>query len=158
MTPTSRTHIIRCRFKGYRVTPELIERVRSRTWNPDANEDDREQRNAMAARGYWQAYQAVQKSLARVLQGENSGQVADEDHGTWYRDLVAPSVTVGLLKRADLAGYRNGQVYIRKSMHVPLNREAVRDAMPAFFDLLRDETHPAVRAVLGHFVFVYIHP
>jgi Fic family protein len=43
-------------------------------------------------------------------------------------------------------------------MHVPLNREAVRDAMPAFFDLLLEEKDPAVRAVLGHFVFVYIHP
>lgn len=58
----------------------------------------------------------------------------------------------------DLAGYRNGQVYIRQSMHVPLNYDAVRDAMPAFFELLRDETDPAVRVVLGHFVFVYIHP
>jgi len=71
---------------------------------------------------------------------------------------VAPSVTIGLLKPADLAGYRNGQVYIRKSMHVPLNRDAVRDAMPALFDLLREEPHPAVRVVLGHFIFVYIHP
>jgi len=43
-------------------------------------------------------------------------------------------------------------------MHVPLNRDAVRDAMPAFFDLLREEPHPAVRVVLGHFIFVYIHP
>lgn len=43
-------------------------------------------------------------------------------------------------------------------MHVPLNVEAVRDTMPALFDLLREEDHPAVRAVLGHFVFVYIHP
>jgi hypothetical protein len=145
-------------IEGYRVTRELIERVRSGTWNPERNEGDREQRNAMAARGYWQAYQAVQKSVGRVLQGENPGLVADEDHGTWYRELFAPSVTVGLLKPADLAGYRNGQVFIRKSMHVPLNREAVRDAMPAFFDLLREETEPAVRAVLGHFVFVYIHP
>jgi Fic family protein len=41
---------------------------------------------------------------------------------------------------------------------VPLNREAVRDAMPAFFDLLREEPYPAVRVVLGHFIFVYIHP
>jgi hypothetical protein len=112
----------------------------------------------MAARGYWQAFQAVQKSVGRVLQGENPGLVADEDHGKWYWELFAPSVTVGLLKPADLAGYRNGQVFIWKSMHVPLNREAVRDAMPAFFDLLREETEPAVRAVLGHFVFVYIHP
>src|SRR6266699_865052 len=145
-------------IEGYRVTPELIERVRNGTWNADATKGDREQRNAMAARGYWQAYQAVQKSVGRVLHAENAGQVADEDHGTWYRELFAPSVAVGLLERADLAGYRNGQVYIRKSMHMPPNHEAVRDAMPAFFDLLRGETHPAVRVVLGHFLFVYIHP
>ena len=30
--------------------------------------------------------------------------------------------------------------------------------MPAFFNLLRNEEHPAVRIVLGHFIFVYIHP
>ena len=43
-------------------------------------------------------------------------------------------------------------------MHVPPRAEAVRDLMPAFFELLENETEPAVRAVLGHFVFVYIHP
>jgi hypothetical protein len=145
-------------IEGYRVTRELIECVRSGRWNPDAHEGDRDQRNAMAARGYWLAYQAVQKSVRRVLRRQNPGLAADEDHGTWYRELFAPSVTAGLVRPADLAGYRNGQVYIRKSMHVPLNRAAVRDAMPAFFDLLREETHPAVRVVLGHFLFVYIHP
>jgi hypothetical protein len=145
-------------IEGYRVSPELIERVRSGTWNPERNEGDRGERNAMAARGYWQAYQVVRESVRRVLDGENAGLVAEEDHGAWYRELFAPSVAVGLLKPADLAGYRNGQVYIRKSMHVPLNQEAVRDAMPAFFDLLREETDPAVRVVLGHFIFVYIHP
>lgn len=30
--------------------------------------------------------------------------------------------------------------------------------MTAFFKLLRDETNAAVRVVLGHYVFVYIHP
>jgi len=93
-----------------------------------------------------------------VLGGDNAGAVADDDHRAWYREMFAPSVTAGILKPSDLAGYRNGQVYIRQSMHVPLNREAVRDAMPALFDLLRKEVHPAVRVVLGHFVFVYIHP
>ena len=43
-------------------------------------------------------------------------------------------------------------------MHVPLNRDAVRDSMPTFFDLLKEETHPAVRVVPGHFIFVYVHP
>jgi Fic family protein len=30
--------------------------------------------------------------------------------------------------------------------------------MPVFFELLAAEPHPAVRAVLGHFFFVWIHP
>ncbi|MET0105775.1 MAG: Fic family protein [Sedimenticola sp.] len=145
-------------IEGYRVSPELIERVRSGTWNPDDDENDREHRNALAARGYWQAYQAVRKSIDKVLDGNNPGAVVDDDHRTWYREMFAPGVTAGLLRPADLAGYRNGPVFIRRSMHVPPSREAVRDAMPAFFDLLREEEDPAVRVVLGHFIFVYIHP
>jgi hypothetical protein len=145
-------------IEGYRVNRELIERVRGGQWNPEANEADRQHRDALAARGYWQAFNAVKASLRRVLGGANAGTVADDDHGTWYRELFGPSVAAGLLKASDLAGYRNGPVYIRRSKHVPLNADAVRDAMPAFFELLRNEPDPAVRVVLGHFIFVYIHP
>lgn len=145
-------------IEGYRVNRELIERVRAGNWNPDVNEDDRTQRNALAARGYWQAFQAVRDSVQQVLAGGSAGTVAEEAHRIWYRELFGPSITAGLLRAADLAGYRNGPVYIRRSMHVPPNREAVRDLMPALFELLREETEPSVRVVLGHFVFVYIHP
>jgi len=145
-------------IEGYRVNPELIERVRSGNWNPDNDGNDRERHNALAARGYWQAYQAVRESIKRVLDGDTSGTVAQNDHSTWYREMFAPNVTAGILRPADLAGYRNHPVYIRRSMHTPPRYEAVRDAMPAFFDLLREETNPSVRVVLGHFVFVYIHP
>lgn len=145
-------------IEGYRVSPELIERVRSGTWNPEADEQDREYKDGLAARGYWLAYQTVLKSLNRVLAGENPGLVADEEHGDWYREMFAPSVTAGLISASDFAGYRNGQVYLRGSIHVPLNCDVVRDAMPVFFELLSEETEPAVRVVLGHFIFVYIHP
>lgn len=145
-------------IEGYRVSPELIELVRSGSWNPDLKEKDSEHRDALAAHGYWLAFQAVQRSIRRVLQGENPGLVADEDHGAWYQEMFSPSVAAGLLRAADLAGYRDGQVYIRRSMHVPLPREAVVDTMPVFFEMLAQETEPSVRAVLGHFVFVYIHP
>jgi Fic family protein len=30
--------------------------------------------------------------------------------------------------------------------------------MPAFFELLQEEIEAAVRVVLGHLIFVYIHP
>ena len=145
-------------IEGYRVSAELIERLRTGAWNPDNNEKDREQTNALAARGYHEAFEAVTQSVRKVLDGQNAGEVADNDHSTWYRELFAPSITAGILKASDLAGYRNGSVFIRKSMHAPPSKEAIRDMMPLLFELLREETNPAVRVVLGHFVFVYIHP
>ena len=145
-------------IEGYRVTDDLIETVRSGNWEPERNASDMEQKNAMAARGYWQAFQAVRVSIAKVIEGGNAGEIVDNDHRTWYRELFSPSVVAGLLKATDLAGYRNQQVYIRGSMHTPLNPDAVRDAMPVLFELLRNEPEASVRAVLGHFFFVYIHP
>ena len=49
-------------------------------------------------------------------------------------------------------------MYLRTSRYVPPRWEAVRDAMPALFDLLEKEPEPGVRAVLGHWLFGYIHP
>jgi Fic/DOC family len=145
-------------IEGYRVSEELIERVRSGGWNPEDHRKDKEYADAFAARGYWQAFQAVKESLAKVLNENSAGQVVNDDHALWYRELFAPSVSAGLTAASGLAGYRNQPVYIRKSMHAPPRYEAVRDLMPAFFSLLQEEEEPAVRAVLGHFFFVYIHP
>jgi len=145
-------------IEGYRVSAELIERVRSGTWNPEENPEDRDNRNALAARGYYDAFTSVKASVGKVLGGANAGQVAGADHGDWYRQLFGPSVTAGIIKATDLAGYRTGAVYIRRSMHMPPPRKAVRDCMPVLFELLEAETEPAIRVVLGHFVFVYIHP
>jgi len=145
-------------IEGYKVTDKLIQKVKSGNWKPDEDSSDAEQRNTMAARGYWQAFQSVRESVKKILNGENSGEIVDNDHRVWYRELFAPSVTVGLIKASDLAGYRTNQVYIRGSMHTPLNPEAVREAMPVLFELLKNEPDARVRTVLGHFVFVYIHP
>jgi len=89
---------------------------------------------------------------------QNAGSVADRDHSNWYRELFGPSVTAGILRPADLAGYRDAPVYIRRSMHTPPDIEAVRELMPALFELLEQEAEASVRVVLGHFMFVYIHP
>lgn len=143
-------------IEGYKVSPELIEKVRSGSWQPE--DKDREHKNALVARGYYQAFQAVKKTISDVLQGKNAGEAVKNDHSTWYIQMWMPFAAVGILQREDLVGYRTGQVYIRGSQHIPLNPKAVRDAMPVLFDLLKNEPHPAVRAVLGHFFFVFIHP
>jgi Fic family protein len=145
-------------IEGYKVTAELIERIREGGWSPENIAQDREQRNSMAACGYWQAFQSVKSCVEKVIEGENAGKVADEAHGDWYRELFAPSVTAGIIKASDLAGYRSNQVWIQNSKYVPPRSEEVRDMMPAFFELLKKEESASVRVVLGHFIFVYIHP
>lgn len=144
-------------IEGYKVSAELIERVRSGNWNPDSAAD-RERQDAIAARGYWQAFQKVKATVGRIVQGANAGQATQAEHGIWYREMFGPSVTAGILKPVDLAGYRSGPVFIRRSVHVPPRSVAVRELMPAFFDLLREEREASVRVVLGHFFFVNIHP
>ena len=112
----------------------------------------------MAALGYWQAFLKVKETIIKIMEGSNAGKQADADHSGWYRQLFDPSVTAGILKSSDLAGYRNNQVYISSSKHTPLSVDAMRDAMPILFELLEEETEASVRAILGHFIFVFIHP
>jgi Fic family protein len=100
----------------------------------------------------------VKESVTKVLAGENPGAVARAEHKDWYGELFQPCVTAGLLRAGDLAGYRDSPVYLRTSRYAPPRWEAVREAMPAFFDLLEKENEPSVRAVLGHWLFGYIHP
>jgi hypothetical protein len=145
-------------IEGYSVTPALIERVQRGDWNPDGHHDDRQNRDALAARGYWQAFGKVKETVAEIIAGGDAGARARAAHGEWYRALFQPFVEAGLIGAGALAGYRNDAVYLRTSRYVPPRWEAVRDAMPALFDLLETEPEPGVRAVLGHWLFGYIHP
>lgn len=145
-------------IEGYSVTPALIEKVQRGEWNPDHRDDDRRSRDALAARGYWQAFQNAKTAIAEVIAGANPGKKIRKNHKEWHRELFQPFVTAGLIPASALAGYRNHAVYLRTSRYVPPRWEAVRDAMPALFDLLEKEPEPGVRAVLGHWLFGYIHP
>ena len=143
-------------IEGYRVTDELINKVKSGVWKPDG--EDMDSKNALAARGYWQAFQEVKKSVSDIFEGSNSAEVAERDLSVWHSEMFMPCVTAGIIKPSDIVGYRSHQVYIRNSMHTPLNPDALRDAMTTLFELLREEPEACVRAVLGHFLFTYIHP
>lgn len=145
-------------IEGYSVTPALIDRVQRGDWDPDHHNDDRKNRDALAARGYWQAFQTVKTSVAEIIKGANAGVLVRTAHKNWYGELFQPCVAAGLIPAAALAGYRNDAVYLRTSRYVPPRWEAVRDAMPALFDLLEGEADAGVLAVLGHWLFGYIHP
>ncbi len=145
-------------IEGYQVTEELIKTIADGKWDPLNNDDDRGQRDALAAKGYSESFKSVMKSLAKVLDGEDPGVVLEDDLQSWYRELFSPLQQANLLNSSDLAGFRNQPVYIRSSRHVPPHHTAILDAMGVLIDLLKNETEASVRAVLGHFVFVFIHP
>jgi hypothetical protein len=60
-------------IEGYTVSAELIERVRAGNWNPDHHD-------ALAARGYWQAFQSVKGNVAEIIGGGNPGILARNSH------------------------------------------------------------------------------
>ena len=144
-------------IEGYRVTPEIIERVRAGDWDPDRKED-RDHVAAMAAKGYFDAFKLAKQAVQAVLTDDKSARVAQVSLQDWYRALFGASVQAGILEPADLAGYRNRPVYIRGSVHVPPPHDSLKDCMDTYFELLESEESAAVRAVLGHFIFVYVHP
>ena len=143
-------------IEGYRVTLELVEHVRTGDWDPANRDSNRRSRDALAARGYWQTFRLVRETVRTVIAGDGPGVLARAAHQNWYRELFQPSVAAGLIPA--LAGYRDGPVLLRGSLPVPPRREAVRDVMPTFFDLLEGEAEPSVKAVLGHWLFGHIHP
>lgn len=145
-------------IEGYTVTLALIERVQRGDWDPEHHDDDRQSRDALAVRGYWQAFGKVKQTVEQVIAGADAGVLVRTSHREWYRELFQPCVAAGLIEAGALAGYRNDAVYLRTSRYVPPRWEAVRDAMPALFDLLEHEPEASVRAVLGHWMIGYIHP
>ncbi len=144
-------------IEGYRVTDELIERVSSGNWNPDSDPDDKKSKDALAARGYYEAFQVVKATVSKLITGSKPS-VVHKDHHDWHQALFTPCIQSGILKASDLAGYRNGPVAINGSQHVPPPDSALMDSMTTLFDLIDHEQSAAVRAVLGHYIFVFIHP
>jgi hypothetical protein len=136
-------------IEGYNVTLELIERVQRGDWNPEHHDNDRQSRDVLAARGYWQAFGKVKQTVEQVIAGTNAGALARSAHREWYRELFQPCVAAGLIEAGALAGYRNDAVYLRTSRYVPPRWEAVRDAMPALFDLLEQNPKRASALCLG---------
>jgi len=132
--------------------------VRENAFDPRIVAQDRDQRNALAARGYYDASFEVRNSIERILDGTPAAAVLRSDHHEWFRRIFDVAVQAGIHNASELAGYRGHQVYISNSDHIPLPTEAVVDVMECLFDLIAGEPHAAVQAVLGHFIFVFIYP
>lgn len=106
-------------IEGYKVSKSLIAKIKSGEWNPEQSEADLQQRNALAAKGYYLAFLAVKESINKIFENKDVMSVLQKDLSKWYQALFSPSVEAGLIESVHLAGYRNDRVYIRHSLHVP---------------------------------------
>lgn len=147
-------------IEGYEVSEELIRRVQDGQWKPDEDAQDyeTETRNALAAKGYRLAFEEVRDDIRKILDGAPTGELLEARHQDWFRAMFSPSVTAGIIKAHQLAGYRSHNVYLRGSSHVPLPPHAIADAMDALFKSISGESDPRVKAILAPFLFTYIHP
>ena len=145
-------------IEGYKVTPDLIERVSNGDWSPETIERDHEAKDALAARGYYDAFNKVLESIATARKGDDLNLLIDIGITQWYTSLFKPCVVAGIVSDSDLAGFRKGPIYIRKSRHVPPASEQLMDCMAALKDCIAEETSYPVKAILAHFVLGYIHP
>ena len=68
-------------------------------WNQQDGGTNEQSRDAMAARGYYQARIAVEDSIGRILSGANAGTIASRDHRTWY-DQERPPLFAETLRAA----------------------------------------------------------
>lgn len=145
-------------IEGFQVTRELIARI---AMGGDSQDDlaMKEENNRLAAKGYSLAHASVLKSIEKIFGGDPPGKVASTDLPYWFAELHRPFVQVGRLTASDLAGYREKPVFLKGATHVPPGPGIpVMDSMEAFFAALQSEPEASVRAILGHFIFVYIHP
>ena len=109
--------------RGERSAPAgLVVRVARSHGTPDADEAGCERGSAFRVAGE----NGVRTELLRIAVIPRSS-------------LLAPSVAASLVRPVDLAGYRDAPVFIQPSMHVAPSPPAVRDAMPARFELLRKD-------------------
>ena len=146
-------------IEGYKITDELIEKVTKGNWNPELDDNDKKTKDALAAKGYVDAFNEIKNDLKEEVASQNYGnKFVEKLHSKWFVKLFGTSVQSGLLKASDLVGYRRHQVFIRNSQHVPLEVCEILDAMETYFELLANEKNPFVKAVLGHHLFGYIHP
>ncbi|MCK6411656.1 MAG: Fic family protein [Azonexus sp.] len=150
-------------IERYRVTPELIRKVAEEGWDPINETADQKQVAAMAAKGYLDAFELVRDAAVQVYEQrtDNPGlaaQLFTAQHQMWYQKLFGPSVAAGILDIADLVGYRRQMVFLRGSLHSPPHHDYVLDGMEALRECLAAETDAFVRAVLGHWLFGFVHP
>lgn len=95
---------------------------------------------------YLDGRKAVEKSVLKVLSGEQPGKVFASEHLLWHEKLI------------DKIGYRKESVCVFGSPQYVFPYNEINSAMNALCDCLIKEENALVRAISGFLLFLLIHP
>ena len=118
-----------------------------------------DKRLACAALGYAAAFTWIKYDLINSVTGGKESGTLLERLEEWHETLTSPAIDAGLLPQSYYGTwYRKAQCYVERSRHIPVEYGDVQEAVDTLRELMTDEPDAFVRAVLGHFLLVYIHP
>lgn len=144
---------------GYKVSEELAGKVQYGRWDADTHARESEMVDACAAQGYADAFCLVRSHLLSSLTGGCDIAEIVVRVSSWHQWLITPSFKAGVMLWGHLERpYRDAQCYVRRSRHIPVEHGDIEAALDMLQKLMSEEPDAFVRAVLGHFFLVYIHP
>lgn len=141
-------------IEGYRVTPAEVDAVLS--GKPAAGRTPDEVERLLALQGYARAFD---ETLRRLPAANGPVDLTEGLILDLYTELWAPSVEAGILRVADLRGWRTRAAFLRGSRYVPPPPDKVPALVRALSEQLNAlELTPVQRAALMHWGFETIHP
>ncbi len=143
---------------GLHVTEQLISDTETPTWDylwADMNLDTDD---VLAAHGYNNAFKQVRSDILDSMSGGREPSKLFDCLTSWHDAMVAPFIEAGLGTWYRESGFRKEECPVSQSEHVPVEPGALDVAMGQLGYLLSHEPDAFVRAVLGHFFIIYLHP
>lgn len=141
-------------IEGYQITEKEVEGVLLGKI-PLKGPESESLKNRLAILGHSVAFDFVIKAIKNKF---NNIKIEEEMVLDIYSQLFKPSADAGIIDKFALAGYRKVPVYIRGSRFVPPAYEKLADLMATFVKQMKGIKHPIIKAILGHYFLVTIHP
>lgn len=145
-------------LQGYSITQQQLIEAEWMNWEKVRKLEKEQRLNATAARGYRNAFDLFEAEILDVLTGGNEPYTLIRSVEYWHDRMSMPMFRQELCPLDDCQGFRERPGYVRDSDHIPVDGDFVEDAMSTLVSEVYEEPDAFVRAVLGHFFILYIHP
>ena len=145
-------------LQEYNVTEDQVTEAGCKSWDPNLCEDRKQRLNLTAARGYRIACEHFRTAVLDILTGGEEPEHLIRSVTHWHERMTAVLYSENFRPLEDCHGYRYEPSYVSDSEHVPVDGDSVSEAMTTLAAELVEEPDAFVRAVLGHFFILYIHP